>query len=466
MIGILIHEKLINYAPLNDIIEGRISPLISDDKSKLPYIVYGIRIGPPEYAKIGIKNSGIVDSIDIVLEITSDSYKILQNVMGKIRLAIENQTLSFNGVESRTVSLRSQEEYFEKKSRNYNGTMLFSVRTNLMVDESNVVEEVIVNPDNLPPNIVNNENIINYIKKGEQYILNLVSFVNVNTWTVDTMIDGLTINNSGLLFGIVSGLDRQETMSITATNQYGTDTVNLIFDISDNGIVEDPLTADANTNYTGSPSAENSDNIGLYLDVPTLSLNNGTPYPVKEEGKIFFVRIGVPYLFQFSIDPNGVDPNITRVTSVSNIFDNAKFFPAISRIYGIPTGIPRTESIDVTVTNQNGTNTETFDFELIEDVGIDILLAPYNFRAINIDKQDNSFTLLWNSREYSGFISSFEIYRDNSYYRTITVTQDGKLSHNSGLFQVQYTMNNWKVRAVDSLGNYSEFSEEIIVDMV
>ena len=132
MVGILIHEKLTAFEPLNDIMLGKVSPLIAEDETKLPYIVYGVRIGPPEYAKIGLEKSSVVDSIDIVLEITSISYKELQIIMGNIRLAIENQTISHNGIETRLVSLRSQEEYFEKKSRNYNGTMLFNVKTNRM----------------------------------------------------------------------------------------------------------------------------------------------------------------------------------------------------------------------------------------------------------------------------------------------------------------------------------------------
>jgi hypothetical protein len=130
MIGLLINDRLNSYAPLNPLVSNRISPIIAEDESMIPYITYNTRIGTPDYAKIGLLNSSVVDNIEIAIEIVSSSYRELQEIISLVRDAIEFQQFEHNGVMTRQSFLRSITETYSNNTRNYMGAVLFNVSTN------------------------------------------------------------------------------------------------------------------------------------------------------------------------------------------------------------------------------------------------------------------------------------------------------------------------------------------------
>jgi len=315
---------------------------------------------------------------------------------------------------------------------------------------------------NLPPNIALRDGDTYDLPLNTGYSLNIKTFNTVDSYSIVTTIEGLQISAAGVLFGTVTGVNRVDTVTITATNAYGSDSVTLNFNITDEVIEEDPKNADANNNFTGNPSAENSDSVGIFAEVPSEFEGNNIPYAVKEVGKRFFVRIGVPYLFQLSIENNGSVGD--RVTYVSNVFSDIKFFPAMNRFYGVPTGSPRTESVEVTVENSVGSNSTNFDFELITNEGIDTFFAPYNLRATEIDRDlpDKGFFLRFNRREYSGVVKGIEVYKNGGLLYSTTNIIDG-YSMSTELLQFHFGTNTWKIRMFNDLGEFTDFSEEITV---
>jgi len=307
--------------------------------------------------------------------------------------------------------------------------------------------------NNVSPTLIYNNSSVKTIQLDTLFFYQMRAWDSATSFSIDGLIDGLSVTSSGVISGVVTGVARTETMTLNATNEYGTDSVVATFDITVEGIVNDPLDGDAFNSYTGDPSSPNSDNAGSGGEVFT---GDQTPLISFEEGKRYFVRIGVPYLMQLSKAYNGgsTPPRIT--IEADSVMENVSFFPEISRFYGLPTGVPRTESVTITATNSLGIDSHVFDFELIDDIGIDTMLAPYNLVATGITS--SSFYLKWNEREYSGTGAGAELYKDGVLYRSGT---------DSGyIIQSQSLIHDWKIRLIDSLGNFSPFSETITVKVL
>jgi len=443
--------KIIQVIPRNLNIEGNYTLTIKRDGDKATEEISNATIqSVSKFVEIAFSSTILTEDSTYSLEITNDGalwYRDKMYVTSRITTEIE---VSSHIIGNNTIY------------KSYNS---IDDNTYIINDTSGSTSSDSGDGDTdsgLAPNIALNSTTTYDIQIGVGYYLDVRTFNGVDSWTIDTDITGLQISNTGLLYGVVDGVNRTDTVTVTATNTNGSDSVVLNFNISDTAIVEDPTNADANSNYTGNPSDGNSDSVGTFAEVPDALLNNGTPYPLKEDGKIYYVRIGAPYLFQLSIDNNGGGSD--RTTYVSNVFDDIKFYPAINRFYGVPTGLPRTENIVVTAENGTGSNDTSFDFELIENVGADALLAPYNLRNTPPEGIDAGFFLRFNRREYSGVMGGYELYRNDILIRTVATTNNS-YSISSTKLQLQSGTNTWKVRMFNDLGDFSEFSNEVTTNI-
>ena len=134
MIGVLIHSRLDAFEELDLIIQGKVFPLVVPDGTEVPHIAYGIRHFPPDYVKTGsIVGGSVVDNIEVALNVSSLKYKELQDIVGKVRLAIESETLTYGNVTTKPILLYSIEESYDKKTRNFHSMIVFKVMTNRMV---------------------------------------------------------------------------------------------------------------------------------------------------------------------------------------------------------------------------------------------------------------------------------------------------------------------------------------------
>lgn len=134
MIGVLIHSRLDAFEELDQLIQGKVFPLVIPDKTEVPHIAYGIRHFPPDYVKTGsIVGGSVVDNVEVAINVSSLKYKELQNIVGKVRLAIESETLTYGNVTTKPILLYSIEESYDKKTRNFHSMIVFKVMTNRMV---------------------------------------------------------------------------------------------------------------------------------------------------------------------------------------------------------------------------------------------------------------------------------------------------------------------------------------------
>ena len=135
MLGILIHKELDGNSQLNNIIKKNTYPLVVPDGIEIPHIAYGVRVFPPDYSKVSVNiGQSVVDHSEAMLEISSSKYKELQEIMGYVRVAIEGKKLIFQSIETKAITLYSQEEHYNNKTRNYNGVMVFKVDHNRLIN--------------------------------------------------------------------------------------------------------------------------------------------------------------------------------------------------------------------------------------------------------------------------------------------------------------------------------------------
>lgn len=131
MIGVLIYDKLSNFAGLTAIVGDRIYPIIAPEDIDVPHVVYSVRIREPDYVKsTAFSSTGVVDNVEVTLEVASLSYVELNTIMGEIRLALEGSALTYEDVTTRPITLDSQTEGWSNKARTYVGFMDFSLITN------------------------------------------------------------------------------------------------------------------------------------------------------------------------------------------------------------------------------------------------------------------------------------------------------------------------------------------------
>lgn len=131
MVGILIYEKLSNSADVSALVGNNIFPLTVPDTSELPHIVYGVKTLTPDYVKTssGVYG-GVVDYMEVHIEISSMNYKELQDIVLKVRRELESATLVHLSSVTKPITLSHIDEGFDARSRNFNSVIVFDIIIN------------------------------------------------------------------------------------------------------------------------------------------------------------------------------------------------------------------------------------------------------------------------------------------------------------------------------------------------
>jgi len=130
MIGVLLGAVLDAHVGLNALVNHKIFPIEAPENKELPYIRYKTFIDNPEYVKEGVFDAkSIVDDISIAIDVNSMTYKEMHLIFVQVRDALEGIILT-DGTTIQTdhIQLQSQDEDFDKKSRNFRGVQIYSVK--------------------------------------------------------------------------------------------------------------------------------------------------------------------------------------------------------------------------------------------------------------------------------------------------------------------------------------------------
>lgn len=307
------------------------------------------------------------------------------------------------------------------------------------------------------PVLIWNNSIPFDIPIGSLFSFQIRAWYNPTSITVSDLPEGLSVNSSGVISGIATGENRETTMTINLSNSFGETSNEVSLNLSDEVPLVNPLRVESG--YSGVPSDENSfnssDNISFDPSTGLIYPSDGTPLIPVREGRINYIRIGIPYIFIFNTSVSYPDGAPVTSREISNTISGLNFFHNISRLYGVVSGSPRTETIDFTARNEFGASTKTFQFQLIENEGTEILHAPYN---LTDDYSTTTYLKLrWDTREYTanGGFEFVNVYLNGelTYQKTYLTTDTIQLFDVQGVNEVQ-------VSYVDYAGNESPLSEE------
>jgi hypothetical protein len=211
---------------------------------------------------------------------------------------------------------------------------------------------------------------------------------------------------------------RTDTVTVTATNENGSDSVVIEFDINNEDIV-----------VTSVPVIiyDNDWNIYIPLDEP----------------------------FSWQIEAT----NEPKSYNVVGIIDGLSIDNSTGLISGQVTGEEKSYSMIISATNDIGTTTRTIKFRTTND-SVDEFLPPYSLNVVN--ETANGFKLTWELRGYNGTIVSAEIFRQGVLYQEYIYDGDNiNGSQNNTDITNSYGEHNWTIRLKNSLGEYSDFSDTL-----
>jgi hypothetical protein len=181
-------------------------------------------------------------------------------------------------------------------------------------------------------------------------------------------------------------------------------------------------------------------------DAPVILNSKGNSSAVPTN----YIQLNAAYSFQI------LASNSPTSYSVPNLISGLSVDASTGIISGEVVGAVRTEIMFLNAANASGNGAETIYFKLVNE-DTSVLLAPQNVQATDINSHD--FLFGWEAPLYSGGLSSLELYKDNVLKATINQT--------SGSVRVALLSNNhtyeFKARFINSLGEFSPFSETISV---
>lgn len=290
---------------------------------------------------------------------------------------------------------------------------------------------------------------------------------------VEGLPEGLIMDESGLIKGLVTGEERSVDVTFRAINNIGEDIKVITFNFTEEAPEIDPTAVEGGF-YIARTGEPNSDRTPYH---PFGGDNSGIPLFPYDDRKKYYVRIGVPYFIQIGASRNGAFSGDLDI-NLDKVFSDVYYYNQIGRLTGLPSGEPRTETLTFTATNKdNGeTGTHSYDFELLKNVGASVQLEPYGFDIYDITM--SSMRLRWYNREHERRIVKVEIWKDDVLWTSREVPDaqaNGGIRVHGGessaflqfkqpeLETEDYT---WKIRNLNDLGEYSPFSNEFVAGLL
>ena len=179
---------------------------------------------------------------------------------------------------------------------------------------------------------------------------------------------------------------------------------------------------------------------------------DGGNTPVVNSTGTNFIQLDASFTYSVSAT------NSPTSYTVFGLIDGLSFDTATGIVSGTITGSERLESMAFTASNSFGSSSSTIIFFHATSEDPTVFHPPKLVNATEISWTNSDFLINWGYRPYNGEIYFVEIWKDN--VRIINLSGSTNISR---LIQNAGGTHNYKMRFKNSLGEFSDFSNEITV---